>query len=302
MNINEYANKVADEIRAKLGEDYDVRVNEVAKNNDKILHAVVVCEKDACIAPNVYVDGMFERNLSTEEAANEVMRIYEENKEAPQFADISSQFFDWDFVKDKVVMAVVNTARNANLLAETVHREVEDLSIIYKVALDVSGDGVATITIMDSHMKYWGKSVEELHEVAVKNTSNILPYEVKPMSEKIREMFVEDGMPAEMVEMMYPALPQEQEMYIVTNSKMINGAIYMFDNKALDEVADKVGSDLYILPSSIHEVIAISANMTTPARASCLVREVNGSEVSPEEQLSDNVYYYDRENKTVKIA
>jgi hypothetical protein len=37
-----------------------------------------------------------------------------------------------------------------------------------------------------------------------------------------------------------------------------------FMKSALSELSKKVGTDLYILPSSVHEVIAVSTDMGTP--------------------------------------
>ena len=76
----------------------------------------------------------------------------------------------------------------------------------------------------------------------------------------------------------------------------------MFYEDALSELSKKVGTDLYILPSSVHEVIAVSTDMGTPETLSEMVREVNGTQVSEEEQLSDHVYRFDAAKKTLSLA
>ena len=51
--------------------------------------------------------------------------------------------------------------------------------------------------------------------------------------------------------------------------------------------------DMYIIPSSINEVIVISAKYVTDRKElDLLVEEVNEAAVSKEEVLSDHVYYY----------
>ena len=45
-------------------------------------------------------------------------------------------------------------------------------------------------------------------------------------------------------------------------------------------------SDLYILPSSVHEVIAVSSDMGSPEMLAQMVVEVNMQEVSLDERLS----------------
>ena len=63
-----------------------------------------------------------------------------------------------------------------------------------------------------------------------------------------------------------------------------------------------MGSDLYILPSSIHEVLAVSAEDRDLEDLEEMVRSVNQTDVSPEEVLSDNVYKYDAESRTLSLA
>ena len=74
----------------------------------------------------------------------------------------------------------------------------------------------------------------------------------------------------------------------------------------LEQIAEKFGSDLYILPSSVHEVILLP--VPGKLRGSVedmrnMVREVNASDDLPEEEvLSDEVFYYDREKRELLIA
>ena len=76
----------------------------------------------------------------------------------------------------------------------------------------------------------------------------------------------------------------------------------MFYGNALEELSETIGSDLYILPSSVHECIAVSTELGDPETLAEMVQEVNGSQVAPEEQLSDHVYHYDANTKEITLA
>lgn len=52
----------------------------------------------------------------------------------------------------------------------------------------------------------------------------------------------------------------QTEQYVISNNKGINGAVSMLYEDGLHDLAEKLGSDLYIMPSSIHEVIAVSTD------------------------------------------
>ena len=71
----------------------------------------------------------------------------------------------------------------------------------------------------------------------------------------------------------------------------------------MDEVADKLGGDFYIIPSSIHETLLFPAkDVENYHDLEAMVREVNETQVLPEERLSDNVYHYDAEAKVFELA
>ena len=70
----------------------------------------------------------------------------------------------------------------------------------------------------------------------------------------------------------------------------------------LHELAEKIGSDLYILPSSIHEVIAVSADFGSPDELAEMVYEINMDQVDINDRLSNQVYCYDKDLRTLWLA
>ena len=180
----------------------------------------------------------------------------------------------FDLVKYNIIMTVINTERNPQLLAQVPHKNKEDLSLIYKVLLKKNDRGIETITVSNEHLKLWDITVEELHELAEKNSKRLLPSCINKM----------------------------ESMYVITNLQYDNGASTIFYDDALERISEMIGTDLYIMPSSIHEVIAVSTYMGIPEVLSEMVRGVNSSMVSVEEQLSNNVYYYSAEKKNLTLA
>ncbi len=309
LNFSEFQDYVQMTIPEHLPVEYkdaQIRSHEVEKNNGLILHGITVTPKDSNIAPNVYLDNYFkqyEDGRDLDELMDQITHVVVSNIKAPEvFGNVAEKFQDFEFVKNNIVMVAVNTQRNAKLLSQVPHQEREDLSLIYKVMLSRDSEGTATITIRNEHMAMWGVSADEIHELAVANTKEILPVTIQSMNEVMREMFGKDGMPEEMAEVMFEEMAPTQQMYIISNAAKVNGAASMFYEDALSDLSKKVGTDLYILPSSIHEVIAVSTDMGSPETLSEMVREVNGSQVSEEEQLSDHVYRFDAAKKTLSLA
>lgn len=96
---------------------------------------------------------------------------------------------------------------------------------------------------------------------------------------------------------MPPMLP----MYVISDKTKYNGAACILDPRTLDKVADIMDGDIIILPSSIHECIAIPASMAQSGLLD-MVKEINASDVlRPEEVLTDTVYKYGRDTQTLSI-
>lgn len=64
--------------------------------------------------------------------------------------------------------------------------------------------------------------------------------------------------------------------------------------ETLEEAREMMQSnEIYILPSSRHEVLAIPAESADPNQLEEMVRTINEMEVAPQDRLSNSVYKYD---------
>ena len=92
----------------------------------------------------------------------------------------------------------------------------------------------------------------------------------------------------------------ERNLLILTNRSGVYGASAILYEGVLKNIAQRLGSDLVILPSSVHEVILLpyedERRMEGLER---MVREINQTVLPEEEVLSDQVYVYNRETDKV---
>ena len=132
-------------------------------------------------------------------------------------------------------------------------------------------------------------------------TKEVLPPVVKDMNEVMRDMLKKDGMPDEIIEECIPNAPSGL-MYVISNSIGVNGAVSMLYEDELQKLAEKLGSDLYILPSSLHEVIAVPSHLGELEQLAEMVHQVNMTTVDLKDRLSNQVYHYDKELRTLTLA
>lgn len=80
-------------------------------------------------------------------------------------------------------------------------------------------------------------------------------------------------------------------MLVVTNASTTFGAGVITSRRVVKRISQMLGeTNLVLIPSSVHEILALPAYMAFGNNLSDLVKEVNGTGVAEEEQLSDNAY------------
>ena len=256
------------------------------------------------ISPTIYVNHMYEDYVTTENLNATLERAAEgfmkamEQKESINVNELTNA----ECAKDKIVFQLINTEQNKEMLANMPHREFKDLSVIYRMVVKIDREGIASTPVHNGLADTLGFTEEQLFKLAAENTKRLLPPVVKSMNDVMREIFMKDGMPPEIADMMLGEMPPEQQMYVISNNKGINGAVSMLYEDGLHDLAEKLGSDLYIMPSSIHEVIAVSTDLGNPNELAAMVAEINMDQVALDERLSNQVYHYDKDLRKVTLA
>ena len=176
--------------------------------------------------------------------------------------------------------------------------------MIYRWVVCVDRDGMQSMIITNDFAAARGFTEEELFQHAVENTKRICPPRVKSMQDVMADLEVEDGMPQEILESMgvFDEIPPEKNLWVITNEMGINGAASMLYEENLHKLAEQIGTDLYLLPSSIHETIAVSVEMGAPEYLAQMVHDVNMTAVTLDERLSNNVYHYDKDLRKLELA
>lgn len=309
LTFEEFQGYVTDHIRELLPKEFEnasAEINTVIKNNGIELKGLIVRKEGTEVAPNIYLEGMYADYESGKKTLPETMEDLSQvivKNQGEGIADIAKEFVNFDSIKDRIIMTLVNAQKNEKLLADTPHTNKEDLAVIYKVMV-ASDDmnGMATITIKEPHLKLWGKTVEDIHELAQVNSNRLLPATVKSMDDILVDLLKRDNAPEEVIEGLIGNNNKMEMMYVISNQNGLNGAASIVYSDALKQLADKLGTDLFVIPASVHECIAVSKNIADSDTLAQMVREVNETEVSAEEQLSDHVYSYNASTKELKLA
>ncbi len=285
----------------KSYQDMEVSVVPVDKVNRKLDGLSLLAQDgESMISPTLYINDMYEKYLKTgdlqgtlQEAAETMDEVFREAELPP--LDIST-------AKDNIIFQLVNTMQNEDMLKNLPHRDFQDLSVIYRWVVSVEQQGLSSVVINNHVAESLGMGEEQLFRAAAENTRRILPPVVQSMNEVMRDMFVADGMPMELADLMIGEQEPETTLWVISNERKIDGAASMLYEDKLHSLAERVGTDLYILPSSVHEVIAVSVEMGEPEELARMVAEVNMDQVDLSERLSNQVYHYDKDLRKITLA
>jgi hypothetical protein len=307
MNYEIFKEVVAEKFMDYLPAEYQDRklrvetINKVNTTLDAITLVDDSIDVGGIVSPTLYINDMYEQYLDTENL-QEVLQNAAERMDRG-FANVSELGrLDFDTARDNIVFQVINTAQNEDMLRDMPHREFQDLSIIYRWVVKIDEQGVQSTIVRNGLAEQIGMNEEELFRCAVENTRRILPPTVKSMNDVMKDMFIRDGMSEDAADMMLGDVPDDKMLWVISNERDFNGAASMLYEDKLHDLAMRLETDLYILPSSVHECLAVTADIGDPYELANMVNEVNMAEVALEERLSNQVYHYDKDARRLTLA
>ena len=246
MEFKDFEEKMMGLLRERFGETAEISVQDILKNNGVTRRGIRVVTEEERFTPVLYLDAAYERYLAGETAGEIFEGLMEHNdsqiREMETAWDFQpEQFADYSHVKEYLRLRLVNCEKNTELLRDMPYVRWNDLAVIFYYEI---GDGQAQIQINNRHLALWEETVETLYQDAMENMKNCVPDELFPLSDLIKRKASS-------------WMGEEPPIHVLTNSTGRYGAAAMLYTGKIRELADSTGSDLVILPSSLHEVLLV---------------------------------------------
>ncbi|MGI5988988.1 MAG: DUF5688 family protein [Lachnospiraceae bacterium] len=298
-----------------------VQVRKIRKNNGCSAEGLEIRDSRSGLSPTVYLMPYFREYKEGADIRELAGKIYAAYGEKRTRLDLAPGFFSsYSNLSGSVAYKIVNYKANRDVLEEIPHQRILDLAVVYYCLID-SEEYFTSFVIRNQNLTNWGIPQEKLFREAAVNAPKLLPPKISPLRRVLLDMMREQTDVAEddTTDEKYKGdLYQKDgevqtawdaggpEIYVLTNETKVQGAACIFYENVLQDFADKTGSDLIIIPSSVHEVLLLpTRSFTGYSSGKCsadvrreldeMVRSVNEKEVSPDEVLSDHVYFYERE-------
>lgn len=285
--------------------DSRVTIQQVNKNNE-VLDGLTITSPDSNVCPTIYINSYYDKYLRGAEMEN----ILEDIAEVRTAHEVSTDFnvsdiSDFDKAKLRIKPRLFGTENNP-ILDNRPHRIFAgDLAITYCVELSDDINGKASVPITNQLLDVWKVTEDDLYNIAINNNDDCV---VTTMRDVMIEMMLKDmvddfdGDVDAAKEFVDSMIPDGVPMHVVTNKAKLNGAVTIINYETIKEIQKALGSEeFYILPSSIHECIIIGKdNNQSVEELRQMVREINETQVAPQDRLSNSVYEY--KDGKIKLA
>lgn len=247
----------------------------VTKNGDVEMDGIIV-KNEAPIAPTIYTDSIIEKSSCLDEAVDIISGIIDQNS-APEI-DIN-KLQDRDFILDRIRIGVQKSS-DEDLVKKPVPYFPGMDEYLYFSEHTGSHDSWS-VRIKSGLLETAGIDEEEAWSIAEKHTFEAAT--INSMAEILAGMTGMDSSEFDVPDV---------GMYVISNEEKMKGAASILDRDLLSRFAkDHDCSSIVVIPSSIHECILVPVHDTVNIEEfDTMVKEVNATQVSPEDVLVDRAY------------
>lgn len=290
MEYTAFKNKVADSIKDYLPDEYKdcaLRFCTVTKSDFEYEALMIEEAGKSGAVPALNITEAYNDYLNGTDFAD----ILDELADIRLHAQLSSKINPSDIlvldkVKNLIIPRIINIEKHDKYLSDKPHTLIEDFAVTYAVRFE-SKSSCSDAVITDTLLQVWGIGAKELHEIAINNLSKKSPYFCSMLSYLTGNC---DSINIDTLDITDHPIP----FFILSNTSHMYGAAMILNSKLMKSITDKLG-EVYIIPSSVHEVLILPKFAVSDAmELQDTIKSVNGNDVAPEDVLSNHVYeYYD---------
>lgn len=297
MDYEEFKANILKRVGQLLAPDISVQLHTICKNNGLKLDGLIISNQASNISPTIFLNQYYERQdlfSNFDAICKDIVLLYKQTCSTERIAE--DFFTDYTKIRSHIAYRIIHYEKNKELLKTVPYVRYLDLAIVFYCLLQISESGSATILIHTNHLKLWNISPEQLYKQACHITPQLLPYDFRNMTSVISDLFQTPASYDQSVSSFCP-------MYVLTNTQKLYGASCILYPNLLEAISEKLCSDLFILPSSIHETILLpAASRSHYKELASMVKEINDTELAADEVLSSQIYYYSRAEQALSIC
>lgn len=292
LSYQEFQESLMEAVSLELNKQgtYHCELVKTRKNN-VVLSGLSIRKNGKASAPIIYMNDSYQSYLHgkpLQQISRQLVEFYR-SQEIPEFGHIN--FVDYEKMKGKLRVRLVNKENNQEYYKRGPYRLHPMGAEILFLELEENETGSMYARVTNAMAESWKMPKEELFKRALENTQNSHKEKFQSMNEVMSEMMTGNA-----------EKDFDSPMYVLSNEDNQYGATVALYPHVLKQVSQQIGSDYYILPSSVHELLVLRKKDCdiTEKELRSMVKEINQSIVSPEEILGNEVFEYRADRGRVK--
>lgn len=265
---------------------YKAEVRIINKNGHEV-RGLCLGQPDSNIMATIYEDSIYFRGNDIEDIVQDL--IDEIIPTLPTNNVDILPFSNWECAKDKLRLCIMGYQPPKDAICAPFLNLYKYVRIFANEFSEPNTS--ATAVVVNDMVKNWGVTVETVFETARINSEK--EYKAQTITDALK-CYVGDEI---------TKMPESLEMIILSNKSNIYGAAAITSDIVTAAIGRLYGEkSYYILPSSIHEVIAIPDSLNISIDdLGFMVKNVNDTELAQRDILSYSVYKYDIDTGSIKI-
>ena len=299
MTYDDFTERLAQGMQRDLGQEYpgiSVQVMHVARLQGQSYDGISIHVPGKKLATTVNPREYYDQIQNGETDFTSVLRRFcrSADEVLNKTPDIDVKpIGDYNQMKQHLQIQMVPTLANLDMLSRLPHLQMADLSAVFRFVLSED----MTILVTNRMLEEYGVTESQVQRDALNNAPKEFPAQIRPLATVLAGMMGDEDMMEEMPE------PDSSTLYVASIPGLSYGAGVIAYPTFMEQAAEKLGGDFFILPSSIHEVLLLKDDGKTDYRGlEAMVCEINQTQVAPEDRLSDFVYHYDTRDRIFERA
>lgn len=305
MNYSSFCESIRQNFSDRTDANTVVTIQKIPKNNGTFLDALCVQTSGSPCSPIIYLKPLYSEYQEGKafESIADSLALQLEGK-PPVSPDLLRTIQDYRWAQKRISCRLISRNLNRSLLEQVPWTPFLDLAVTYYIQLESDRDQVASVCIPNELASLWQVTGNDLYQQALCNMPLLFPVSFYRLDQLLTDhknsggfpLPVPSGLLSDSGSLSVPPL------HVLTSQTGLYGASCLLYCRELKDFAESQNSDILILPSSVHEILLL------PDSPDCsheelqnTIRFVNKTAVSPEEQLSDELYIYRKDSETITV-
>ena len=287
MTYKDFKDYILSAVSDRYAGQAEVSITKVTKNNGLEFYGLLIYEPKYGLSPTIYLDRYYDM-LCKGHTKKEILKLIIDTYEKYKYpmGNIAEDFSDFSWARQHIVMRLINREKNSDILSDIPYIPFLDLALCFAVRVRVNNGVFGSALIHNNHAKAWGTDATELFECAKGIAAKLLPPSCERLDSLLSNMLSHDFTAADNI-----CIP----VYVLSNTERCYGAASICYHGVVKNLADRLDSDIILIPSSVNEFLAMPDSVDISAETLAnTIRSVNNDVVDPTEVLSDHTYFYHR--------